>query len=249
LLTRRFALLTLAMLGFVALCLLAGRWQWAKHVDRDLEIAAAEAGRQTAPIPATDLLSTSAPVAPENLYRVVTATGEYDADRQLVVRFRPLEGEPGSHVLVPLVTDAGPVLLVDRGFVPGSGPEIDVPAPPAGTVTVQGRVREPETGAGTAGDPSAGAIRYLDVPTLAAWLGEPTYANHVELVAEDPAGQPAPRLLPPPSIDPGPYLSYGVQWYLFAAVAIAGWAALGYRDVRDAQQAQQPSPPRTAVSA
>jgi cytochrome oxidase assembly protein ShyY1 len=236
LLTRRFAALTLAMLAFVAVCLVAGRWQWSKHVDRDLEIAAAEIGELAPAVPVADLLTTSSPVPADQLFRTVRAVGRYDPERQLVVRFRPLEGVPGSHVLVPLVTDDGPVLLVDRGFLAGAGPDVTVPPPPTGTVTVLGRVREPETGAGTGGDPAGGAIRYLDVPSLAAWLGEPTYVNHVDLVSEDPTVQPAPQPLPPPSIDPGPYLSYGVQWYLFATVAVAGWAALGYRDVRDARQ-------------
>jgi cytochrome oxidase assembly protein ShyY1 len=241
LLTRRFAGLTVLMLVAVGLFLVAGHWQWSKHVARDAEIAATKSGADADPVPVESLLSTTHQVRDEDVYHPVTATGTYDAEHQLVVRYRPLDGTPGSHVLVPLDTPAG-TLLVDRGFVAGSGPTVDAPPPPSGVVTVVARVREPESGAGTGGDPAGGSIRFLDVPTLAAWLDRPVFANYAELVSEDPRVEPAPQLLPAPTLDPGPYLSYGVQWYLFALVAVAGWVALGYRDVQEARRpAAQPA--------
>ncbi len=33
-------------------------------------------------------------------------------------------------------------------------------------------------------------------------------------------------ILEPPSRDPGPHLSYAVQWFSFAAIFLLGWIAL-----------------------
>jgi hypothetical protein len=41
------------------------------------------------------------------------------------------------------------------------------------------------------------------------------------MVSEHPAPASAPQAMESPSDDPGPYLSYGVQWILFAIMAFA----------------------------
>jgi len=45
------------------------------------------------------------------------------------------------------------------------------------------------------------------------------------MVSEDPAPATRPTALEPPSDDPGPYLSYAIQWILFA---IMGFVFIGY---------------------
>ena len=62
--------------------------------------------------------ASAAALRDDDQYARVRATGRYDAAHQLLVRNRPLEGQVGYYVLTPLVTDAGPALLVDRGWVP-----------------------------------------------------------------------------------------------------------------------------------
>ena len=77
-------------------------------------------------------------------WRVVSATGSYDTDDTVIVRYRTRDGASGIDVVVPLVTADGTALLVDRGWMPtdnrGAGPN-DVPSPPEGEVTVLGWVR------------------------------------------------------------------------------------------------------------
>ena len=48
---------------------------------------------------------------------MVTATGTYDVDDTVIVRYRTREGASGVDVVVPLVTDSGAAVLVDRGWV------------------------------------------------------------------------------------------------------------------------------------
>ena len=45
------------------------------------------------------------------------------------------------------------------------------------------------------------------------------------MVTEDPAPATAPSALEPPSDDPGPHLSYAIQWILFA---VMGFVFIGY---------------------
>ncbi len=68
----------------------------------------------------------------------------------MIVRYRTRDGASGVDVVVPLVRPtAAPALLVDRGWLAtdnsGTEPD-DVPAPPAGEVTVTGWVRVDATG-------------------------------------------------------------------------------------------------------
>ena len=74
--------------------------------------------------------------------------GRIWSDATVVVRNRPNEnGEFGYEVVVPFRVDGGPVLLVDRGWIPNgaSGARPDaVPAPPPGKVTIVARLRPTE---------------------------------------------------------------------------------------------------------
>jgi surfeit locus 1 family protein len=42
----------------------------------------------------------------------------------------------------------------------------------------------------------------------------------------DPALPQSPRRIEPPALDDGPHLSYAIQWFAFAVIAIVGAAAL-----------------------
>jgi cytochrome oxidase assembly protein ShyY1 len=60
----------------------------------------------------------------------------------------------------------------------------------------------------------------------------------VQLQRQEPP-QPGelPALVPPPDLSEGPHLSYAIQWFTFAAVALVGTALLVRREVRDRAQA------------
>ena len=44
-------------------------------------------------------------------------------------------------------------------------------------------------------------------------------------------------MVPPPTLDAGPHLSYAFQWFAFAAIAITGYVILGRRQTLDHDQA------------
>ena len=227
--SRRWALRILAGLVLVAACVRLGIWQLDRNEERSARNAVIEANSDREPVPVDDVLEPGRPPAPDRLWTQVEATGTYDIDRQVVVRLRPLDGRPGVHVLVPLVTTGGAALLVDRGFVAQDGSATTVPPvpdPPAGEVEVVGRVRASEEGRGTGGDPASGAIRHVDVDVLATTLPYPVFGAWVEVVGEQPAPSDAPLPPPAPTQEAGPHLSYAIQWFLFACIGIGGFGLL-----------------------
>jgi surfeit locus 1 family protein len=125
--------------------------------------------------------------------------------------------------------------LVNRGFI-----DIRVatpPAPPAGAVTVVGRLRPTQT-RGSIGprDPTTGhldALVRLDVARLGQQLAQPVLPGYVELLAQQPGlGSTDPALIPLPDNDNGPHLSYMVQWIIFTICAAVGWGIVVRRTAK-----------------
>lgn len=240
--SRRWLLRLLAGIVLVVAFVRLGIWQLDRNEERAARNAVIETNSQRDPVPIGDVLQTAVPVAADEVWTRIRATGRYDVDHQLIIRLRPLDGQPGVHVLTPLVTEGGEALLVDRGFVPQAGsPTVppDIPEPPAGEVEVIGRVRASEEGRGTGGEPATGAIRYVDVDDIAATLDYPVFGAWVELIDEQPPPAVAPVRVPEPTLDAGPHLSYAVQWFLFACIGIAGFVILARAESRFRREDEQ----------
>ncbi|WP_083649062.1 SURF1 family protein [Cellulosimicrobium sp. CUA-896] len=247
---RQWVTLAVGVVVLVALCLVAGRWQWNRYVDREAEIQRIEANYTAAPVPLADVVTgPGAALDPADVWRPVTVEGRYADDATVLLRNRPVGGSPGFHVLVPFVTEPTPaapdglVVVVDRGFVPLGTDAVtpgDVPDAPDGVVeaTLTLRADEPASGRG-APDGQVQAISTDQVlaagPDGGGWAQGRTVGAYGQLRSEDPA--PAQRLqaLPKPDTDPGSHLSYAFQWCVFALGALAGFWLLVRRDRRDAR--------------
>jgi cytochrome oxidase assembly protein ShyY1 len=233
--TRRWLLRVFAGTVLVIAFVRLGIWQLDRNEERAEHNALIEANSQRDPVPVEEVLRPNTAVEPDQVWTPVRASGSYDVDHQLVVRLRPLDGQPGVHVLTPLVTGSGDALLVDRGFVPHEGSPASSPAipePPPAEVEIVGRVRASEEGRGTGGDPATGVIRHVDVDQIAATLPYPVYGAWVEVIDEQPPPAVAPVRPPEPTLDAGPHLSYAVQWFLFACIGIGGFILLARADAR-----------------
>lgn len=241
------AVATLVAVGCVAL----GRWQLHRLAERHERNDLIERNVTAPPVAPEKLLRVGREPRERDEYAPVRATGRYDVGEQLLVRTRPFQGQVGYHVLIPLVTREGPAWLVDRGWVPGGASATeppDVPAPPAGTVTVVARVR-PSEPASTTGDLPPGQVTRISAPTIAEGLAYDVYGGFGELTRESPRPDEAPRLLPPPEPAEGPHLAYAFQWFLFAALALGGYVLLARREAADrAGAAETPQPVRVAGS-
>lgn len=231
LLRPRWLLMLLAVALLVALFIGLGNWQLSRLETRRAHNAIIEANIDGQPRPVAEVLTPDQPVEAKAEWQPITATGQYDTEHQLLVRYRPLEGEPGFEILTPLVTTDGATLLVDRGWVPSGGSAnepSDVPEPPAGDVTVTGRLRLSERGSANQVHPETGQVRFIDVPRIAAWLSTPTYGGFLELTEQVPAAGDSPHLLPAPELDEGPHMGYALQWFLFALIAAVGVILLAF---------------------
>jgi cytochrome oxidase assembly protein ShyY1 len=240
---RRAVGLVLLAVVMATACTFLGRWQWNRHVARDAQIRLVQQNYDSDPVPLDTLLpGTDATLDPDDVWRQVTVTGQYDTDATVLLRNRPVNSEPGFHVLVPLeLSGTDVVLVVDRGWVAwdedASG-EVAVPAPPAGevTVTVRMRLDEPASDRGA----PAGQVQAIHVAQVLAAGGiadAVSYDAYGAVVEEDPAAATALGRLPAPSTDPGSHLSYAFQWWVFALGSLVGFTWMARREVRDGRAA------------
>jgi surfeit locus 1 family protein len=210
------AALLLAAAGFARL----GVWQLSRLHQRRIATRDPLAAR-AAPPTAITRFSTRTDTLPQHR---VSATGGYDHAHEIIVRGQALQGVPGVHVVTPLrLADAGPCVLVERGFLPA-----------ADAVSVDLRGSE---------EPGERTVRGIALP-IGSDPGEPiehagrTTWRRLELeglrrrlpcavlpvyIQQTPdSSLPSfPRRLEPPPVDEGPHLSYAIQWFLFSGLAAA----------------------------
>jgi surfeit locus 1 family protein len=229
---RRVAIVAIA-LAVAAVCVWLGFWQLRRLDDRRSANAAIMTARSA---PAMTIRSV-ADVAALNPFRRVVAEGTYDLDGEVIVYGRALDGEPGHHVVTPLVLDDGSAVLVIRGWVPfriDTAPVVEA-APVTRDVVVEGFLAPAERG-GSPPD-SHGVVGSLDPSAIAAPLPFDVAPLAVQLEGQRPPQPGLPTPVPPPELSEGPHLSYAIQWFSFAAVALVGAAVLLRRDGRAATRA------------
>jgi cytochrome oxidase assembly protein ShyY1 len=161
--------------------------------------------------------------------------GTYLPEGELLAYGRPLDGQPGDHVLTALrLAGSGTLVLVDRGWVPFSVDRAAPPAaaPPAGELTLEGIWLAPEQGEAFP-EGTTGAVRAIDPAAIGAATGLDLATGGFVLLQDQ---RPAPGALPIPAglpaLDEGPHLSYAIQWFSFAAIACIGYVLLARRDRR-----------------
>jgi cytochrome oxidase assembly protein ShyY1 len=209
-----------------------GEWQFGRLEDRKRDNAVVERNEAAAPAAVDDVMAVGRAVDPEDEWRLVRASGTYITDETVIVRYRTREGASGVDVVVPLQTDSGAALLVDRGWLAtdNGGTPDEVPAPPAGTVSVTGYVRVDATG--DSAKVSDHSTRSISSAQIGPAIGRDTYGGFVELASEDPS--PATPLEPAelPDLGNGPHFFYGLQWWFFGLLAVFGFGYLAYDEWR-----------------
>ena len=228
---RRWGAYLVLVVVFAIACGLLSWWQWDRRAETLAQGALVTRNYESAPVALGTLLPSLDAWRADDEWRPVSLRGHYLADQQLLVRNRVYNGNPGFEVLVPLRLDDGRVFVVDRGWL-SIGAKQDtpdqVPAPPAGAVTVVVRLQqsEPVLPGRTAPHGQIPEINSARVAALAGTTGS-TYTGVYGLLAtENPAPADRPAAVQEPVIDEGPHLSYAIQWIAFAVLAFFGlvWA-------------------------
>ena len=219
----RWTIYLVIALIFAIVCGFLANWQFSRSDERNGEIALVEQNYDREPVPFDEAVPNANVFDPKTEWLPVTLEGQYLADEQILARNRPHGGSSAFEVLVPFQLTDGRIIIVNRGWVaPGEGTLPDVvPEPPSGeNVSVVVRLRPsegvPRTGIG-ANEGEYLTFKSINLPTIAEHTGENTVTSVYGLmVSENPAVADVPRQVEPPTEDPGPHLSYAIQWILFA---------------------------------
>lgn len=227
-------LLTVALL-VVAVSVAAGIWQIARLHQTQQFNARVRAALAAPPAPIETLLP--AGVDPDTVrYLRAEATGTYDVAREIVLFGRAQNGQPGNHLLTPLVMADGTAVIVDRGWVPldTTTPGTPAAAPPSGTVRVDGVLLRSEGGLPGAVGPARAEATTLGKIDL-AWIQsqvpyriEPVYLLLQRQAPPQASTWPERASLAP--LSEGPHLGYAIQWFTFAGIAVVGFVVLAFRE-------------------
>ena len=202
-------------------CLWASQWQFHRGQDRSARNATIE---ERMDIKAVDLDTVKSNVK-ENEWRVITTSGTFDADQQILLRNRYFEGKYGYAVLTRFTTESGDSIWVDRGWVAAGASATVAPATspvPTGIVSITARLRL---------DSSLPSGSFFALPLnrdddlvseLNAQSGLASESYYLDLISGS-----LPSLTPTapaeiPSLSDGPHLAYAVQWILFAGLVVYG---------------------------
>lgn len=235
LLTLRWVIAHIVVLAVGLACAALGAWQLDRLEQRRQLNLVAETRYRADPVPITDLVAQAGSDLESLEYRRVTATGEFDASREVLVRSQVLQGRAGFDVVTPLSLSDGSVVAVNRGWVPlefDSVPVVAAP-PPAGSVTAAGIARPSQIRQGLGqSDPGGDVIPRIDLDTLADRFGGDPLGVYIEVIGAGSATQlPVPAPVPDFS-DEGPHLNYAIQWFSFAVVGTVGYGFLLRRALR-----------------
>ena len=236
-----------------AVCVRLGLWQRSRLHERRARNATIAARREA---PVIDLATPHGALAD----RRVRAEGSYDPEHETLLRNQVVREVPGVLVATPLrLAGSDTAVMVIRGYVPSPDgvtvPQLDSLVE-AGPQVVEGVALAleagPDSGRPVERDGLTSWTR-LDVAALARRLPYPIL--DVAILQSPAPGLPtSPRRQPPRALDEGPHLSYMLQWFAFATIAIVmgSIVLLGRRGTRwseptaPAPSAGAPPPPPPA---
>ena len=168
-------------------------------------------------------------------YRRAHLVGPADYAHELIIAARTNAGAPGVWLLTPVhIPGTDTVAIVNRGWVYSpDAATVDASRYREGdTLDVEGYVLPFEHARGPAALGSrARTLRDADSAAVIDSMGAAALPYMIVALADsmrrtrpaprDSAMHPPERLAPPP-LDEGPHTSYAIQWFSFAAIAIAG---------------------------
>lgn len=217
----RWGIYLLVAAAFAVACVFLSNWQFDRNESRSADIALVEQNYDAEPVPLADLIGSDGSLDPGDEWHPVVLEGEYLSDEQVLVRNRPHGGTSAFEVLVPFRDVDGRIFIIDRGWVPpgeGALPDV-VPAPPAGSVEVTVRLRPGEQLPSSGRSAPEGQVPTIHLPTIAEMMGTDVITGaYGQLATEAPAPETAPGGFDSPTDDPGPHLSYAIQWILFGVM-------------------------------
>ena len=206
-----------------------GIWQLDRADQKRSTSASLEMRRTLAALPISDQL----PGAEQLEFRKVTAKGRFVDEKTVLIENRKHLGKTGFHVITPLVTDTGQVVLVNRGWIPRSKQDAQPVIPkPVAPQHIEGEVRLPQPPALELDlhiDP-AEALPHWPFFTLehySTWSGLEVLPFIILQAPEDASE--FVRRWPQPKVNDAMHTGYAVQWFAFALITLVIWLGLSIK--------------------
>ena len=232
--SRRWWWVTLVVILGMGVLARLGIWQLNRLEQRRAANAALRQQLAAGPLSLNDP-SLDLSALPQMAGREAVATGRFDFSEQVLLQLQKFEGAPGGHLIAPLRLDGREeAVLVDRGWIPEAelAPEKWSQYNEAGTVTVTGTIRLPQTARGVE-PPSEPQQTWYRVNVEAMARQFPYDIFPVYLLQSPPAaGNVSLPYREELEVDlsEGPHLSYAIQWFLFALMLGAGYIYYVFQD-------------------
>ncbi len=240
----RALLIGVAVVAASVVCVRLGLWQWSRYEHKH---ALNRAERAVLALPPSRLEHPR--TLPDTLLgRRVALRGTFDERHQVLLAGMIHTGEPGVHVITPLVLDGDSIaVLVDRGWLPAADavharPQ-DFPEPGArevmGFADTLGSASKDSAVVLETDSVRVFSVAQLDYAPLAAALAIPLARYYVRELPSASAPS-LPRREEPEPHEENMHLSYAVQWFAFAIVFLVGPAALAWSRRRKSLAGAQP---------
>lgn len=168
----------------------------------------------------------------------VGISGHFLADKEVLLRMRPVDSTPAYQSLTPFQIDGGPIMLVNRGYVPttaGDKPNIPAATSEQITITANARVNEAIPSTAPLNEDGYDQVYGINTEQISELTGLDLGKDYMQLTSSSP-GVLTP--MPVPKQDRGNHLSYGFQWIAFGIMAPLGLAYMAYSEVRERRRAR-----------
>lgn len=215
-------LLTLLSFLLIALFIKLGFWQLSRAHEKIQLLARYQQSEHTPIKSLTDVAKH--PRVWE--FHGVELTGHFDNDHLIFIDNQFFNHQLGYQVVVPFVMKIGPVLFVNRGWVPMGQNYQQLPAipPVTGEVTIRGRVMLPQHNPLIRTDfmkinrtwPLR--VEEFSIPMISNILGETTYPFLVTCFPDSPHAFKVQFVLT--NISPERHRAYAFQWFAMAVTLI-----------------------------
>lgn len=219
-------------------------WQLNKNTQKSETNHRLEQAFQHEPVPVDQVIGEDGgAIDPEQEWTHVTMSGEFDADAEVIVRNRPVDGSAAFQMLTPFTLDDGLTVLVNRGWVASEETAglPHLPEVPRGKVDVSGFVRLTEKAPASPPAEADGRIQVSGFSTqqIAEVTGVDLATDYVQLdeasveALNEQIGNTKAYAVSLPQLDNGPHLSYGIQWVAFGIIAPVGLIWLVRSELRE----------------
>ena len=218
---RRFWLITIAAAIGILVTALLGRWQLSRAAQKEAIEAAIE---QRAQLPVLDGASFASTDAALLMHRRVLLHGRWLPQNTAYLDNRQMFARPGFFVMTPLQLEAGPVVLVQRGWIGRNFQDrnrLEPVTTPPGTVEISARIAPPPSRLYefAAADEGTSAIRQnLDLVAFRRETGLPLVS--LTAVQTGAASEGLQRQWPLVTTGVERHYGYAFQWFGLCALIV-----------------------------